>query len=264
MNIAINTAGMSNPAAMEYWTERAAWLWDLRTNKDFVYTGPTSSTTPGAGETLLLMPTATVWASLGGSASSPNAFTQDSGSGQIIYFNPYIAITGAHDELIKHEMGHAAGYFTLYGGFHSNDPDDIMYPSVGIGNFPIDTADAQGVNNFSPLPTTDTADLHSTYLRDDLDMFVPELLVAGTPYQAQLDYQGVVNLGAGSKPTHLLHSYAVNEEATGASPDYVSGSTVYLNRLEAFTGQQDYANAQFSVVIVGSSIFLQLDSWTPA
>jgi hypothetical protein len=252
LDIIYNPSGISD-SRMGPWLDFASWNWDLRTKLDVTYQGTTSATTPGSGQILIKLATAGEWATHG--AGNPAAATiSNSSTSFTTFLNPNMGITSAHGELLTHEIGHSLGYFNFSGGVHSNDSDDIMYPTVGLGNFPISTMDAFGVNQYTSLSAADSPDIKSAILASDFDMFIPDINVNGSIRQIQLNYDGVVNLGTGNKHTWTIWSNVANEEGSGGSGS-VSGTAVAIGGVQSMG--TDYTSVVMEVV--GSQV--QLTSW---
>jgi hypothetical protein len=252
MDIIFNNAGISD-SRMGPWMDFTAWAWDLRTKLDVSYQGTTAATTPNSGQILIKLATAGEWATHG--TGNPAAATiSNSSTSFTTFLNPNIGISSAHGELLMHEVGHSLGYFNFSGGLHSNDSDDIMYPTVGLGNFPISTMDAFGVNQYTSLATADSPDVVSAILDAGFNMFIPDVSVNGAKRQIQLANHTIQDLGTGAKHTWDIWSNVANEEGVGGSGTVTVASVSLVGVQSMGT---DYTSVQMTVI--GSQV--QLDSW---
>lgn len=244
MEVLFNPHGINYPG-VQGWIEWASWVWNLRTQVEVTFGGITSRASPEAGQTIIRLATASEWVPSAGNTQA-NAWTLESGNGSTILLNPNVPIHPLYEKLVIHELGHALGYFTIFGGEHSNDRNDIMHYAVSEDTFPVSTADANGVISFSRLPKHHAPDTKSAVLGPDFDLYHPDI----NGRQVWLDYLGIVN----GRPAWDIASVEINEESTG-SASYLSGNMAFVPLVHSM--DQDYANVVLEVV--GSQV--QLVSW---
>jgi hypothetical protein len=248
MDILFNPAGLSYGPLQGY-IQFAAWLWSHRTGISLTFGGTTTESTPASGQIIIRNAKPAEWAEYGGNAEAPNAYTIQDNESSLILFNPHIPPQPLYDKLIIHEIGHALGFFSMYGA-HSGDRDDVMHPSIGEHSFPLSMADANGVLAFGSMLRTNEPDTKCSVLMPDFDIAIPDI----NGKQVLLDYRG---LNANGKHAWIIASITDNEESAGC-PTYVSGDRAFIHSLHSMG--QDYANVELS--IVGSHV--QLESFVLA
>jgi hypothetical protein len=236
----INLTSLTNDLAF------STWLWALRTGIELHFL-TTTDTAPAAGQVLIRNGMEAEWAAQGGTETAPNAYTVNNkvDGGKLVILNPHIAATEQYGKLLMHEIGHALGYFTFFGGVHSNDADDIMHPIVGQDTFLITTADVQGVAIFTSLPRPGTADMKSAVLTPNMDIYHPDI----NGKQVWLDHNPQASFFNGTA-TWDIGRISVNEESQG-SASYLDGDIVYVHSIQSMGA--DYSA---TLQIVGNQVRL--------